>query len=71
MGKVTVYNVRLYDTLDDATVISTRMATRKGADMMGGEIVEGSGVEIEASQLVSGTQWTPMGFFPSSQAEEK
>jgi hypothetical protein len=68
MGKVTVYKIRLYDTPDDAPVFSTRMATCKGAHMMGGVIVEGSGVEIDGSQLVSSAQWTPSDFSPNRRA---
>jgi hypothetical protein len=45
-------------------LISTRMATPKGAHMMGGEIVEGSGVDIDASLLEPGAQWTPLDFVP-------
>ena len=67
MEKVTVYHVQLYD----ASVISTRMATRKGADLMGGVVVEGSGVEIEGSELVSGTQWTLSNFSPNDRGERK
>ena len=62
MAKVTVYKVKLYDAVDAKPMISTRMATPKGAHMMGGEIVAGSGVEIDASQLESGAQWTARGF---------
>ena len=69
MGKVTVYKVQLYDALDDAPLISTRMATLKGANMMGGVIVEGSGIDIDGSQLEPGAQWTPRNFSPSSRIE--
>ena len=65
MAKVTVYKVRLYDAVDEEALISTRMATAKGAHMMGGNIVEGSGVDIDASLLEPGAQWTPRGFIPS------
>ena len=65
MAKVTVYKVRLYDAVDADSLISNRMATPKGAHMMGGDIVEGSGVVIDASQLEPGAQWTPRGFIPN------
>ena len=68
---VTVYKVRLYDAVDEAPLISTRMATPKGAHMMGGEIVEGSGVDIDASLLESGAQWTPPDFVPDRGLEIK
>lgn len=71
MGMVTVYKVRLYDAVDEAPLISTRMATPKGAHMMGGEIVEGSGVDIDASLLESGAQWTPPDFVPDRGLEIK
>ena len=65
MAKVTVYKVRLYDAVDEDAQISTRMATPKGAHMMGGDIVEGTGVVIDASQLEPGAQWTPRDFIPN------
>ena len=65
MARVTVYKVRLYDEVDEEALISTRMATPKGAHMMGGNIVEGSGVDIDASQLEPGAQWTQRGFIPN------
>ena len=68
MAKVTVYKVQLYDAVDDAPLISTRMATPRGAHMMGGDIIEGSGVDIEASQLEPGAQWTSRDFTPSPRA---
>lgn len=71
MGKVTVYKVQLYDAVDEEPLISTRMATPKGAHMMGGDIVEGSGVDIDASQLEPGAQWTPRDFIPSLGLEAK
>jgi hypothetical protein len=41
------------------------MATELGAKMMCGEIVPGSGVQIEGSQL-DGEQWTDIGFDPAA-----
>ena len=71
MARVTVYKVRLYDAVTDEPLISTRMATPKGAHMMGGDIVKGSGVDIDASQLEPGAQWTPRDFMPSPGLEAK
>ena len=69
MGMVTIYKINLCDALDDAPLISTRMATLMGAHIMGGAIVEGSGIDIEGSQLAPGAQWTPPNFSPSSRIE--
>jgi hypothetical protein len=62
MTKVTVYKVNLYDVQNDGVRVSRRMATPEGTAMMGGWIVEGSAVEIDASQLEAGEQWTPRDF---------
>ena len=43
MAKVTVYKVQLYDVANDAPKTSKRMATERGAKMMGGAIVTASG----------------------------
>jgi hypothetical protein len=64
MAKVTVYQVRFYDFQSDGISFSRRMATVKGAARMHGDIVEDSGVEIDASQLEPGEEWTPRGFNP-------
>jgi hypothetical protein len=40
------------------------MATRVGAEMMRGQIVENTAVEIDESQLEKGEQWTERGFSP-------
>ena len=64
MSKITVFKVGLYDAINDARKISRRMATREGAEMMGGWVIEESAVEIESSQLEAGEQWTPRDFNP-------
>jgi hypothetical protein len=64
MPKVTVYKVKLYNVVTDATLISRRMATREGATRMRGDIVEDTALEIDASQLEPGEEWTPRGFDP-------
>ena len=51
MGKVTVYKVQLYDALDYTPLISTRMATLKGAHIMGGGIVEGAASTLTGRSL--------------------
>ena len=50
MLKVTVYRVKLYNVATDASLISRRWATRKGADRMHGEIIEDTATEIDAAQ---------------------
>ena len=42
----------------------SRMATRDGAKVLGGKVVEGSGVEIDASQLERGEEFTSPDFRP-------
>ncbi|MFZ3181351.1 MAG: hypothetical protein WA156_14345 [Methylocystis silviterrae] len=64
MSKLTVYRVELYDVMNDAMKTSRRMATREGAAIMGGRIIEDSAVEIDASQLEPGEQWTAREFNP-------
>jgi hypothetical protein len=65
MAKVTVWKVRLYDAANDAPKTSKRVATERGAKMMGGEIITPTGVQIEAS-LLNGEQWTDIGFDPNA-----
>ena len=59
MGKVIVYRVRFYDISTDGWSTSRRMATAKGADIMGGEIIESSKLETDVSELEAGEEWTP------------
>jgi hypothetical protein len=61
---VTVYKVQLYNAATDNSLVSTRMATVEGAEIMGGHILKETAVEIDSSQLESGEQWTPRGFNP-------
>lgn len=64
MAKITVYNVEVYDATTDEFTLSRRMATRKGAAMMGGDIIEESALAIDDSQLEPGAQWTATDFKP-------
>ena len=66
MAKVTVFRVQLYNVATDALLISRRMATPKGAEMMGGHVLENSAIEIDESELESSEQWTPRGFRPNA-----
>jgi hypothetical protein len=63
---VTVYKVRAYDLRTDEFVTSRRMATIKGAHEMGGDIVDGSEVEIDEGQLEPGMEWTARDFNPNA-----
>jgi hypothetical protein len=45
------------------------MATEKGAARMGGEVMENTAVEIDASQLEQGEDWTPRGFNPHQRTD--
>jgi hypothetical protein len=65
VGKVTVYKVQLYDAVNDEPLTSRRMATRRGAEMMQGHVLENTGIEIEESQLERGQQWTVPNFNPN------
>lgn len=68
MKKVTVYNVDLYDVANDEVIRSRRMATLKGIEVMGGRAVEGSAIEIDASQLEPGEEWTARNFNPKARS---
>jgi hypothetical protein len=61
---VTVYRVRIYAPTIDEYLISQRYATRLGADLMKGTIIEGSEVNISVEDLERGEQWTAKGYVP-------
>ncbi|HEY8128401.1 MAG TPA: hypothetical protein VIF39_06770 [Hyphomicrobium sp.] len=65
MSKVTVFRVSKYDIATNSTIISRRMATREGAQIMGARILEDTATFIDASQLEPGEQWTPINFSPN------
>lgn len=65
---VTVYKVRMYNIATDEFVISRRMATIKGSRIMGGDIIDGTEIEIDESQLEPGMEWTARDFNPHSAA---
>jgi cytosine/adenosine deaminase-related metal-dependent hydrolase len=65
MPKVIVYNIKRYDPYTDETSILPRMATREGARALGGEIIEGTAVEIDVARLEHGERFTPPDFEPS------
>ena len=64
MPKVKVYKVKVYDINTDAYVVSRRMATREGAEIMKGVSLDNTEIEIDASQLETGENWTPRDFTP-------
>ena len=64
MPKVTVYKVKLYDGIRDESIVSRRMATEKGAAIMGGVIIPETATEIDAEQLERGEEWTERDFVP-------
>jgi hypothetical protein len=65
MASTTVHKVRLYDAKNDETIISRRYATPEGAETMGGEIIEGTEVVIDLTELEPGFNWTPRDFVPA------
>lgn len=70
MATVTVYKVKVYDIATDSHETSRRWATKGGAEIMRGSIVEGTAVEINEMELESGEQWTPIGFDPHKRSGE-
>ena len=64
MANVKVYRVSLYNVMTDQKIISPRMATLTGAARMGGEVIENTECEIDASQLELGEDWTSLDFRP-------
>jgi hypothetical protein len=70
MSKIIVYQVKLYNVVMDELLISRRMATKKGATIMGGHIVEETGIEIDADQLERGEEWTKRDFMPKKSSSE-
>ena len=65
MSKVTVHKIGLYNPATDSPILSRRMATCEGAKLMRGWIIENTAVEIDASQLEPGKQWTAIDFNPN------
>ena len=63
MPTVMVYKVKCFDVVRGEERILRSMATRSGARLLGYgfEIVEGSGLEVDPSQLEYGELWTHAG----------
>jgi hypothetical protein len=64
---VTVYQVKIYAPTIDEVIISKRYATREGAEMMKGTIIESSAINISVLDLEPGELWTRRGYAPASQ----
>jgi hypothetical protein len=64
MPKVMVYLMKRYDIMTDETRVRPKMATRKRAEELKCEVIEGSGIEIDASQLDHDEEYTPRDFNP-------
>jgi hypothetical protein len=63
--RITVYKVKLYDMQNDAAIISRRLATARGAEIMRGDIIPESATEIPSADLEAGEEWTPRGYNPN------
>jgi hypothetical protein len=61
-----VFNVQLYDAANDKPKRSRRLATREGAKMMGGMVLEATEVLIDAADLEHGNQWTALDYQPKA-----
>jgi hypothetical protein len=62
MAKIKVYRVAVYDISNDTKTLWRRMATREGARVMRGDVLEETEIEIDESRLEAGQQWTPRDF---------
>ncbi len=60
--RVQVYNVELYNLETDGMQKSRRMATKGGAEKMGGTIIPETCVLITSDQLENGEEWTALDF---------
>ena len=64
MPNVTVFKIKCFDVIKGEERILGRLATRSGARLLGDgfEIIEGTAIEVDASQLERGEPWTGVGF---------
>lgn len=51
MAKITVYQYRIFDSHAGAWIVAKRPATRRAIDAAGGEILEGTGHEVDIESL--------------------
>jgi hypothetical protein len=68
MNRVKVCRIEIYAASDQSeTKIADRWFTRKGTEMLKEvivRIIEESEIEIPASDLEDGKEWTPLGYKP-------
>ena len=59
MPNVTVFKIKCFDVIKGEERILGRLATRSGARLLGDgfDIIEGTGIEVDASQLERGETW--------------
>lgn len=53
MSKITIYRFRMYDIIHDEQHVSSRWGTREAIEQLGGEILEDTAMEVEASRVKS------------------
>ena len=70
-AEVTVFKIKCFDAFMGEERILRCMATRSGARLLGGgfEIIEGTAIEVDASQLERGEPWTGVGFHAPGSAQ--
>lgn len=66
LPKVVVYRVGTYDITTDEFRLSRRLMTAEGAELAKVTIISDTAVEIDASDLEPGEQWTARDFSPSA-----
>ena len=66
MPNVTVFKIKCFDVIKGEERILGRLATRSGARLLGDgfDIIEGTGIEVDASQLERGETCTQSDFTP-------
>jgi hypothetical protein len=65
LSKVTIYRFRLYDITTDGNRESRRWATREAIERIGGEVLEDTATEVEASAVATDIDgMTVRGFDP-------
>jgi hypothetical protein len=64
MATVTVYRFKAWDQVRGESIVSRRMATRKGIEMCKGEALPNTATEIDRAQLENGEEWTEVDFVP-------
>lgn len=65
MATITVYRAESYDTSLDRMVRSNRYFTKKGAEFLGLQIIDGTSIVINANDLEKDGMWTAVGYTKS------